>query len=436
MKHRLSIRSNSLWARRELERLRSNAIITSPYLTSPAAEGIIGRADPKTAVVLTTFDAKTFAAGGSSLRTIRKLMGLGFELRTVEDLHAKLIVTEGAALVSSQNLTVAGTRNREATAWVSDPAEVARLRGRLKAWIDASKLITPEMVGQMEGLVGSLRKLAADLDASCAAADAGIRKAEEDRERLRREVDARHGRAAERARLRRTAARKAGTLSRAVKAAPVLRSVPLRLEQRASLSYGKQWGRTYWTLLAPPGTDMTRWASPRDGGPLLKKRNRYLVAVSSTGRLGWMALQKTRLTGFGDGVSRSGKVELDGVVYEVHVATNQEASTLAAWNIEFRLSERGGPQDLVLRGLFSLDGLKVRTISAGRGGTARKTAVRAHLREVGGLNLQLRKLALEPFRYARNGRAPVSSEKFCEGLDRQVVLKLRRHVLQPFFSLE
>ena len=128
MKPCVTVGSSSPWARRDLERFRSGAVITSPYLTSPAAEAVIGCADPETTVVLTTFDATTFAAGGSSLGTVRKLMARGYRLRALDGLHAKLVVTEGAVLVGSQNLTAAGTRNLEATARVSDPAEVARVR--------------------------------------------------------------------------------------------------------------------------------------------------------------------------------------------------------------------------------------------------------------------------------------------------------------------
>lgn len=163
MKPRVTVGSSSPWARRDLERLRCNAIITSPYLTSPAAEAVVGCADPMTAVVLTTFDAATFAAGGSSLRTVRKLMALGYRLRALDGLHAKLVVTESTVLVGSQNLTAAGTRNREATAWLSDPSEVARVREGMVPWIAASRPITAEMVDHMEGLVGSLCKLAAEL---------------------------------------------------------------------------------------------------------------------------------------------------------------------------------------------------------------------------------------------------------------------------------
>ena len=44
-------------------------------------------ADPGTAILLITFDTGTFAAGGPSLQTVRKLITLGFTLRALDGLR-------------------------------------------------------------------------------------------------------------------------------------------------------------------------------------------------------------------------------------------------------------------------------------------------------------------------------------------------------------
>lgn len=95
------------------------------------------------------------------------------------------------------------------------------------------------------------------------------------------------------------------------------------------------------------------------------------------------------------------------------------------------------PHRAATRTPTSLDGFKARYVSAGRGEGRRKSVVNERLRDASGdLALQLCRVALKPFRYKRNGRIHVTTDEFCDGLDREVVLKLRRHAGQPFFSLE
>jgi phosphatidylserine/phosphatidylglycerophosphate/cardiolipin synthase-like enzyme len=120
------------------------AILASPYLTSgdeALAEAVIGAGDPSRTVVLTTFDAMTFATGGSSLATLRSLLKL-CDLRSLPSLHAKVVLTEGAQIVGSQNLTLQGTRNKEIGLRLSDPTVAAALREKLEGWIAESQPIT------------------------------------------------------------------------------------------------------------------------------------------------------------------------------------------------------------------------------------------------------------------------------------------------------
>ena len=93
-----------------------NVRIYSPYLTSDVAETVIKAADQTTAQVFTTFKAETFATGGSFIETLRSVFDSQFQIFSVPDLHAKIVITDYAILIGSQNLTRGGTKNREATA--------------------------------------------------------------------------------------------------------------------------------------------------------------------------------------------------------------------------------------------------------------------------------------------------------------------------------
>jgi hypothetical protein len=107
-------------------------------------------ANANTATILTTFRAKTFADGASSLQTLRNLVERGFNLRHLDGLHAKLIITSEACLIGSQNISLAGTLNKEATAIMADTATATAAREGLASWRELSWPITLEMIDEME----------------------------------------------------------------------------------------------------------------------------------------------------------------------------------------------------------------------------------------------------------------------------------------------
>ena len=78
----------------QIARAPKNVRIYSPYLTSDVAETVIKAADQTTAQVFTTFKAETFATGGSSIETLRSVFDSQFQIFSVPDLHAKIVITE------------------------------------------------------------------------------------------------------------------------------------------------------------------------------------------------------------------------------------------------------------------------------------------------------------------------------------------------------
>ena len=60
---------------------RTDAVVfLSPYLTSRTAETVISAATSEDAEIYTTFSAENFAAGASSLKTVRLLLDAGFHV--------------------------------------------------------------------------------------------------------------------------------------------------------------------------------------------------------------------------------------------------------------------------------------------------------------------------------------------------------------------
>ena len=166
-----------------------NVIITSPYLTSDTAETVIGAADPNTSTILTTFQAEIFAAKASSLSTLRALIQKGFDLRYLDGLHAKIVLTRDACFVGSQNLTVGGTLNKEATALVTDPSTVAAVADGLHAWVKHSQPIRLEMIDDMEKEIGPLIASSDKLATAVNAVDQTVRAAESRRLEIRRRLE-------------------------------------------------------------------------------------------------------------------------------------------------------------------------------------------------------------------------------------------------------
>src|SRR5438105_1150845 len=100
----------------EVGRQAERVLVLMPYLTSTTAETVLRGANPEICEIYTVFSAENFAAGSSSIKTIKSLHQKGFSLYHLPNLHAKAVIVSGSfASIGSQNLTVQGARNREAT---------------------------------------------------------------------------------------------------------------------------------------------------------------------------------------------------------------------------------------------------------------------------------------------------------------------------------
>ncbi len=435
---RLLLRSMIRAECRALRTAPCSAIIISPYLTSRTAEMVIGGADPATCLVLTTFDAETFATGSSSLRTLRKLIQNGFTIRAVDNLHAKVLISGNDVFIGSQNLTARGGTNLEATVHlIDDEKAVCELREESERWSAESRVITLAMIGDMEQAIAPLEKLAAELHEKAAALDEEISR----KERERREAELRALLEAERRReeLERqvaiTAAKAAhAALQRAVEVTQAARTrVFLTLREMSSGYSG-----TYWTLAASSKVDMTELAFGPDGEDhRFKPRNRYLLIVPEIGRLGWPALNRTRFTVFGTGLDRTDmKFDVLGKPCRVSIDLNQDIATLPIWNVKFRLYQQTQRIGIDIKARFKLDGFEIAEVTDDPSGwLARSQLAELACDPASDLTAALRSSLLQPFKYKENSRDDLATE-FCSGLGYRFTLKWRLFQNYPFFAME
>lgn len=181
-----------LW-KKELTQAAAKAvkvIICSPYLTSQTADTIISCVPAEHCEIYTRFSVEDFAAGSSSLRTLKNLLKKGYKFFSIDRLHAKIIIVSGYFIsVGSQNLTAQGTRNREATAISRSPDVVEQVEALLKPWIAQRREITLDMVTDLESGLPQLVRQFRTIREAALQAELQVRQREEQRtaQKLREE---------------------------------------------------------------------------------------------------------------------------------------------------------------------------------------------------------------------------------------------------------
>ena len=407
-----------------------NLIVASPYLTSTIAEDLLTGVAPSTVKILTTFRAENFASGASSLATLRRIVLAGFQLSHSDNLHAKVVSSEVFCSIGSQNLTEGGLQNREASVLIVEPARAAEVRKELDRWLQSSHPITLSMIDDMEKQIEPLRAKFEELQAAIRDVDSSVRTAEALRaRRLRWEKEEKERR--ERRALLEKTANVYSTLRSAVRSAPASGRAFLTLQHLGSDMWSS-WN-SHYTLLASPNVDLTQWII--DGAAeVLTKRQRYLLVAPETGKLGWPALNKTRLTRFGmDLTPQSERLRLGGHLLKVEEITfNRSLATLKDWNVKFHISRDNDQCMLFMR--FTLKGLDLEHLETGisRNSKEFESIISTNANR---LSAQLRRTLTDSFRYKSNSRG-IDAQEFCDGLESRLVLRLRTYGLRRFLSLE
>lgn len=338
--------------RKEMSRVTEKTYILSPYITSSTADSVLAHLDESACLpeIYTIFSAELFASKASSLRTLKKMVHQGCSLYHLPNLHAKIVlIPETFASIGSQNLTLAGTRNKEASVALLDPKVIKRLEKELLPWLEERIPITSEMIADMAQLLGNVEDL---FDAAKTAAeelDKRVREqqatrdeaarlareaAEEAARRAQAEADARRIAEEENAaRMRQQAI----DLWRAKKEEERLRNleaenrrVAEQAQQRryqqlesylktakvaSNVAYGAirhlnyNWpGNGIYSLLADAQFHLTSWRTANGITVSLKRGRRYLTLQEDNGRLGWSRVMNTRISFISSGVSFSDPV--------------------------------------------------------------------------------------------------------------------------------
>lgn len=407
-------------------------IITSPYLTGDVAQIVTSRASSTKVTILTTFRAENFACGASSLDTLKALIERGVTLRHLDDLHAKIITTSDTCFVGSHNLTLGALRNKEATLVTSDSTTVRLVIEIAEDWISSSSPITSQMIEDMEKQIGPLIGRYNDLRDAAEEVDQELKRAEknrQDQERRRREEQQLEDRRRKiREALQRAREVHAGSRMH-FQSLPSSTHVPLTLQRVLNSSW-----ISHETLMAPAGADLTTWWV--DGEQVdLTKRQRYLVIIPEIGRLGWPALNRTRLTRFGTDLElKDTAASAYGEAWDVlEITLNQQLETLTDWNVSFELGCRGLRFTLMM--IFDLKGLKVTGVKSKSLGSLVSRLTQELASNDRRLNWELQRVLINPFKYKSNSRG-VSADYFCEGLSDSFLLSLKSQSYQKFFCLE
>jgi len=213
-----------------------------------------------------------------------------------------------------------------------------------------------------------------------------------------------------------------------VSKAPIKGSVWLTLQ----IAGGPSWSSGVYTLMAPANKDLRYWADYT-----LTKRDRYLVIVPETGKLGWPALNKTRLTRFGVGLKPSNSdISIGNTSWRiVEVNFNENLESLADWNVQFILSWAPEFAKVDLKAKFTLHGLELAVLKELEGYPTPRKHFAALSSDLDRYSYWLTRELLSSFRYKSNGLG-VAADRFCQGLPEVLRLRLRSHKGRSFFSLE
>lgn len=149
-------------------------MIFSPYITSTRLIDKVGSAIA--VKIYTNFSAEVFASGASSFGVLKKLFARQqLQVFALPGLHAKIVLVDGHFVsIGSQNLTVRGSKNLEATLFNVDDKTANRVASQASIWTRDAVEVSPSMMLAMETALPPLRKLYRAFLAEARALDAKV----------------------------------------------------------------------------------------------------------------------------------------------------------------------------------------------------------------------------------------------------------------------
>jgi hypothetical protein len=323
---------NELYIRRSILRRWKSEVshaggacaVFSPYLTSTIAETVLGSAAEKAnCSVYTLFDAEVFLNGASSIRTLKRLKENGVRLFAIHGLHAKVVIVRpNFASIGSQNLTAGGTQRREATVAIMDPKAVEQVWSDMKPWCDDANEITTEMIHDMIRLLPPLKKKMKAVRQEIE--DINLRIEGDEQKRIEERRDEAARREAEAERQRQIVEDRERTLHNwNARVSTAQLRVRATVKEMPKNSDGRR-----FSLVTSSG-DLTNWKLWNGRVSRLKPLQSYLCMVSSTWKLGFARVAKTRITFVGRSLRWNHVFSIGGEDCDVWFNTldNPEAGT-------------------------------------------------------------------------------------------------------------
>lgn len=407
MREKIYARSIIKRLQKEVGEASTSVLVFSPFLTSTTADIVVGAAREVKPEVYTVFSARNFVFGASSLVTLDRLLEMRAALYHLSNLHAKVVITDEFASVGSQNLTQGGTRNREVSMATTSEREIAYLRQEVMKWIDRRIEITPEMIEDLRREIPVLQKQFKQFDKKMQTAEERVFNSQKTRD-------------AERELERRRQARQKALR----KLAPPSQTITCRLTTRDIYEDG--WPeRSYHTLIASsPEESLLRWSNRGANGDSelveFSKRDRCLMILLDNGRLGWPALNKTRLTKFGIALDTEMQWGDGQDQFPVRIEFPARLDDVSDWNVCVSIWPSGSrhPETAPVKvyGHFYLDGLDVTKIDRdldGRHWDERMEEIALGAEDPGSeVNKKLIRKIIEPFRYEYNSEGIYADEFF------------------------
>lgn len=400
---KLYIKSIARRWKMEISSTTQCSYILSPYITSRTAESVLSHVSGKVCEIYTLFSAELFCSKASSLKTIKKLAALGHKIFHLPNLHAKIVLVPGAfASIGSQNLTHAGTKNKEASIALRNTTAISQVERKIMPWFSERIQITADMISEMEELLVDLEPLYEEALMAAAKADRKVFEAQTARdadfeqqakevearrqaileeefrkskeaerrwlaevvvEQQRRELDAERElqeKAQERLRQvqqaefqQRRLADLQSNISGAAKSLSTARGV-VRVVRS-----GDHWNSSsIKSLVAQDNRDLTYWSI--DGAPYnFVRGKRYLVVLEDSGKVGWARLMQTRMSFVGIGVNWSEGIFVNGFKLSVSINGDWANSTQYGRNIIFKIEGIGGRSSCIVSGWFDLKKLEI-----------------------------------------------------------------------------
>lgn len=336
--------------KRIVSRAQSSVSLFSPYLDGLVTRLLASSSLPPSAIcVITDLSPASGAVDyRAQLKTLKVLLGKGYEVKTLDRLHAKVLLVDGSLVIAgSQNFTNYARQSRECTAVPGDSLAGTSVVETLMAWQSSAAVVSADLVDYLLEELDEVARAAKKASDDLLAVFAWERDAFEEAARVREQK------------------RWESLISRS----------EARLGQETALACldwvtSSSTFDSYRSLVAGTGSDLTNWVQRRNGHPervVLPRLMMCPIILTDSGQMGFARVAKTRITYVRSVVAWTKPASVAGLNSTVTVTFPTDRVHRRNISVEFHPTFR---PDLNCRTdvLFDGESLKVVATSSTRGG--------------------------------------------------------------------